>query len=89
MNASKLADAAGITYRQLDNWCRSGYLNPHGGEGTGKARDFPPGEVQVAILMGRLVHAGFTPEAAHTVARLHKPGQPMKLDDGITLTIDL
>jgi hypothetical protein len=67
-----------VTYRQLDWWCRKGYLqgryiSAHDGSdrdgGTGTRRDFTNEEMQVAIRMARLVDRGFTPSAAARVAR--------------------
>lgn len=64
----------GITYRQLDHWSRMGYLRPvrlerGKGGGTGSPRVWPPGELQVARLMGRLTAAGIQPSLAAVVAR--------------------
>lgn len=64
----------GATYRQLDHWCRRGYLKPgrrdYGwGTGSGVPRVWPEPEIQVAVTMARLVRAGLTPAAAEKVAR--------------------
>ena len=64
----------GITYRQLDHWSRMGYLRPvrldrGRGGGTGSPRVWPPGELQVARLMGRLTAASIQPSLAAVVAR--------------------
>ena len=65
-----LMAASGISYRQLQYWCRTGYLRPENPRcGSGTAFVFPPGEVRVAQVMGRLTRAGLVPEAAHHVAR--------------------
>lgn len=61
---------AGLTYRQADHWTRRGYLRPTNPDcGSGHGRDYPASEVRVAGVMVRLVAAGLTVEAAHTVAR--------------------
>lgn len=59
----------GLTYRQLDHWATKGYLQPEGGEGSGRVRYWPEREVQVAAAMKRYVDAGLTPKAAHEAAR--------------------
>ena len=65
-----LCARAGITTRQANYWTSRGYLRPYNaGRGTGHALDWPPAEVAVAQVMGRLVRAGVTPEAACRVAR--------------------
>lgn len=69
MNAGDLAEHAGITYRQVDSWVRSGYLRPVGGVGTGHLREFPSDEVIAAVRMGRLVKAGLSARVAARVAR--------------------
>lgn len=60
----------GMTYRQMDFWCRRGYLieyNPDPGSGT--RRIFAPGEVLVAASMMHLVAAGIPPGIARRAAR--------------------
>lgn len=60
----------GLTYRQLDYWCRRGYLRPTlPTPGSGCRRVFSLYEVGVAALMIRLVGAGVTVEGAHRAAR--------------------
>lgn len=60
----------GLTYRQLDHWCRQGYLRPSDATpGSGHRRVFPPDEVRVAALMIRLVTAGLTVDGANRAAR--------------------
>lgn len=70
MRAPDVLRAAGITYRQLDNWSRIGYLHPVNPDcGTGRARDYPMSEVKVAQRMALLLNAGLTLKTAHRVAR--------------------
>jgi hypothetical protein len=80
--------AAGFTYRQLDYWCRRGYLNVDG-TGSGHERDFPPIEVAVAELMGVLTRVGFTAAAAADVARLMVEGNLgiVDLGEGVHLSL--
>lgn len=58
----------GATYRQLDHWCRRGYLAP-GTPGTGYVRDWPESEIRVAALMVKMTAAGIPPKVAEKVAR--------------------
>jgi DNA-binding transcriptional MerR regulator len=64
----RIEDIIGATYRQLDHWCRTGYLKPVGGT-NGVQRRFPPEELKVAKTMARLVDLGFNPGAAASYAR--------------------
>jgi predicted site-specific integrase-resolvase len=63
------ADLAGITYRQVDHWCRVGYVRAPA-DGSGTVRAIPAGEVEVLLLMARLVHAGLNRTVAARLARL-------------------
>ncbi|PZF11742.1 hypothetical protein DEI98_06380 [Curtobacterium sp. MCLR17_034] len=63
---------AGISYRQLDVWVRSGYLHPTTTTGEAFAdRVWPEDEALIAIEMGRLTRGGFTVSAAARLARRH------------------
>lgn len=62
-------DGTGLTYRMLDYWARTGYLEPESGDGSGSRRRWPQGEIDVAKDMLRLIRAGLTVSAAHRVAR--------------------
>jgi hypothetical protein len=80
----------GLTYRTLDYWTRSGYLqaaNP--GCGSGRRRSWPASEVEVAQLMHVLVSAGLEPSGAATAARnggVLAPGVRVVVDvDGLRL----
>jgi hypothetical protein len=65
-----LIAAGGMTYRMLDHWCRIGLLHPlNPDQGSGAARVFTADELDVARVMGRLVAAGVSPQAAGRVAR--------------------
>jgi hypothetical protein len=65
----QLLTTAGITYRQLDYWCRQGYLQPEHLGGSGVFRQWSKAEVRVVHTMGRLVTAGLLPPVAAKVAR--------------------
>lgn len=58
-----------LTYRQLDYWCRRGYLKAEG-HGSGTRREWPPTEVAVAGLMAVLTRVGLEVATAAEVARL-------------------
>ena len=75
-------EAAGVTYRQADYWCRQGYIQAswfshgldrhpldHGGFGSGSNRWLTPFEARVLHTMGRLVRAGLSAQVAAQVAR--------------------
>lgn len=88
MNTQMLCQVTSATFRQIDFWCRRGFLHPTGGVGTGYSRDFPGDEIRVAKLMARLVHAGVTPEAAHRAARGNgelAPGVRVDVDLAVTV----
>jgi hypothetical protein len=67
----------GITYRQVDHWCRVGHLHPEpeGNPGSGWARAFSPTEVRVAYVMGALVRGGVNVPAAALAARTARVGR--------------
>lgn len=64
-----VAQAAGISYRQLDHWCRRGYLHPDHPGSYGVARHWTVDEVAVLVDMAQLVRLGFTARAAARLAR--------------------
>ena len=60
----------GMTYRQLDFWCRQGYLRADEQDpGSGNRRIFDPHEVEVAARMVVYVAAGIPPAVANRAAR--------------------
>lgn len=68
--SSDVLAAAGISYRQLDHWCRRGFARPINDDpGYGHSRVFSRGELSTLTRMGRLVAAGVRPEVAHAIAR--------------------
>lgn len=70
-NAGKLADRAGITYRQLDYWTRQGLIEPadNNGGGSGNHRWFTEGEARIVCLMARFTSEGVHPNTAVRLAR--------------------
>lgn len=63
----RIEDTMGISYRQLDHWCKEKYLQPGGGNGI--QRIWTEEEIRVGKMMSRLVAIGFTPSAAADYAR--------------------
>jgi transposase-like protein len=60
----------GVSYRQLDYWCRRGYLRPITPGGSGNPRRWPEAELEVARRMATLVRSGYQAAAAAQLARL-------------------
>lgn len=65
---------AGVTYKQVDYWARTGLLRPYVGHQAGRGqggvfRLWDAEEVRVARLMGRLVAASISPSVAAVLAR--------------------
>lgn len=78
----------GLDARTLEYWVTRGLLRPIA-FGHGVPRQWPQEELQTADLMRRLAAAGFTSEAAASVARAHLAGRPLvPLGDGLALAID-
>jgi hypothetical protein len=99
MSAQARLAAAGITYRQLDNWIRQGWVRPTGMGGTGHPRGWPSRELAIALLMKRLTDSGFSPRVAADLARTAETlrsmyaltnDQPVPVDlgGGLELTIN-
>lgn len=76
----------GLTYRQLDYWTTLGYLQVVGDPtpGSGRPRRWPVEEVDIALLMLRLIEAGLGLSVAARVARDGRH----HLAPGIRLVID-
>lgn len=75
MSATMCAKRAGITYRQLDFWTRSGYITmTRSAAGSGSQRVFSESEVAVVKRLAMLVRAGVSPLAA-SQAIANNPGQ--------------
>lgn len=84
IGTTQLRATTGITTRQADTWIRHGWIrSTNDRPGSGYARSIPIDEVPVVALMARLIRAGLTPAAAHTVAR-----GATELAPGIRIEID-
>lgn len=53
-SAPDVCNAAGISYRQLDYWCRVGLIHPSGGDaqGSGSRRRFSPHDLAIVKVIG-------------------------------------
>lgn len=78
-SSGTVAEACGITYRQLDYWVRCGYLHPVHRGGSGHDRLWPYEEIATAVRMGLLVAAGLTPRGAHAVTRAGRCDQVLEI----------
>ena len=71
------ARAAGITYRQLDYWARTGLVEPtvRGAKGSGSQRLYGFRDILVLKLVKRLLDTGISLQQIRTaVAQLHEAG---------------
>jgi len=70
MRAKDLCARAGISYRQLDMWTRTGLVAARQDfRGPGNPRHYDVTEARVVIDAGALVRAGMNPNAALALAR--------------------
>jgi hypothetical protein len=80
----------GVTYRQLDDWARRGWLRPErppsrrGDAGSGAPRRWTAGELEIARRMGRLTAAGLAASVAAAFARNSWPAG--EIGAGLVLT---
>lgn len=64
-----LPASLGITYRQLNHWPVQGWLRPVFEGGSGRNREWPEAELEIARRMAKLIDAGLTVPAAAKFAR--------------------
>lgn len=86
-----LLESTGLTYRKLDYWTRRGYVNAgESSPGSGHRRTWPPEELRIAALMGRLTDAGLSPDVAAFAARFAvATGKPtVHIGPDLALTIE-
>ena len=87
------ARAAGITYRQLDYWARTGLVEPtvRGAKGSGSQRLYSFRDILVLKLVKRLLETGISLQQIRTaVDQLHETGvvdlaQTTLLSDGASV----
>lgn len=85
-SARRACEIAGISYRQLDYWCRTDRFAPSlsGANGSGSNRRFSLRDVQALILMARMNEHGVPLDRASRVAlRWRDGGHPA--DSGFVL----
>lgn len=86
LTTQQLCSLTGLTFRQLDHWCRQKYVSPDPrplGAVQGIPRTFSGEQVRVAKRMASLVGCGFTPSAA---ARLATGDQKLMREVDLTLS---
>jgi DNA-binding transcriptional MerR regulator len=74
--SGELADQAGITNRQVNEWCSKGFIHPTQPLGRHSGRQFTDLERRITIRMAMLYAVGFTPRAASTIARTWETDTP-------------
>ena len=91
-DSGRVAKFAGITYRQLDHWLRSGYLDEPGRVvgaylrpteqvSSGTIRRFIEGDAWRARRMALLIATGLTPAEAGELLRRFDGGQSFSDED--------
>lgn len=93
VKAADVVRYAEISYRQLDHWCRQGYLKPlghHGANpGSGRDREFSRDEANKAKMMQCLISLGFEVHLAEKVATFAVLGEyNLYVGHGVTLKIE-
>jgi DNA-binding transcriptional MerR regulator len=78
-SSAEVCRQTGITYRQLDSWCRHGWLQPENVTKDGRwpvepgvpgwGRRFSHAELEMARMMARLILLGVTVQQAAKIAR--------------------
>ena len=66
----ELCQLTGASYRQIDYWCRSGYIDCEPGRGSGTQRSFRPAEVVQALVLSRVANLVPSLLVASRVARI-------------------
>lgn len=92
LSSTEVLQRAGITYRQLDYWCRTGLLKPvEAMPGSGNAREFPDSEVRTATALGRLASLdrknGYRSILAAATTAIRRGERTFELIPGITVDL--
>lgn len=89
LSTVELCAAAGVTYRQVDYWTRTGYLVPVlGGRGSGKGRErwYDPDEIRVAKALRALLRA----DAETLAVRVRNGGDgQVEVAPGVIIDLDV
>lgn len=88
-----LARSAGVTLKQVWHWAARGYLRPEDRvhAASGKPLLFSPREVEVGIIMGRLVAAGMRVQPAADLARYMRTTRVhrVRVWDGVIIEVEV
>lgn len=92
-SADGMANAMGVSYRQLDYWTTKGFITsspvngttPKANPGIGRMRIWTGREATTALMFARLVRAGFTPTAAAGIAGHLADGRAVNLAGGLQI----
>lgn len=75
-SAPQICAFAGVTFRQLDYWCRTDLLRPlTPARGSGTRRAFSARDLQVAWVLGRVSALGLAGPLPRVGALLHELGE--------------
>lgn len=90
--SSDVIRITGVTYRQLDYWCRTGRLGDRHktDHGSGNERHFTAADVMLVAYTATLLQAGFALDAALSVAAqlVEQPSKRVELAAGMVV-VDL
>ena len=95
LSSTDVCRLAGITYRQLDHWCRSGVVTPahvtNDGGGSGRHRRFAPDSIRPLATLGRVSRAtgagGFACDHLARIYAHHDDGL-VELTEGVWIMWD-
>jgi len=81
-----LCRVAGISYRQLDYWARTGLLNPSisSAKGSGSQRLYSRSDLVLALAIRRLLGLGVSLQNIRELTDPGSPGDPVGLREAIS-----
>ncbi len=82
-----LRTEAGISYRQLDHWCRLGLLPDVEARGRGATRTFSERDRRRVMTLAALTRAGLALSKAAEVAPALERDGVADLGDGVTIAV--